>query len=710
MSEQGVKTAVICDPLALCLLKPPAEADAAIGSSQRLGIPLFFGGPHAAFFATKQEHARRVPGRLVGVSKDRNGKPALRLALQTREQHIRRERAASNICTAQALPAVAAGFYAVYHGPEGLRRIALQIHNRTRRLFSLLSGFNQAGRILNKNFFDTLQWKAASEGTAEAVYQAFLKHKINIGRPAPDCLSWSLNETTSEADTEEIFDVMKNALSPPLPPKNLGGKEKEPSFQEQDSAAPGDSSAAGPLDSAREAPENALKTDELNFPKSCRRKGGFLGHAVFNSHHSETKLLRYIHQLQEKELSLANSMIPLGSCTMKLNGAASLRPLTQPAFADIHPFAPKNQWTGYRRLIDQLEKQLCALTGFSAFSFQPNAGSQGEYAGLIALKNYHASRGEGGRDICLIPVSAHGTNPASARMAGLKPVSLASLPDGSIDAKDLDEKLRKFKNRLAGAMITYPSAYGIFEKGMPEICRKIHKAGGLVYWDGANMNALLGICAPRSIGFDIGHLNLHKTFCIPHGGGGPGAGPVGAIEKLIPFLPQENFPWAFGGDAQAADSRAAEKTPEGGASAVAASAVAASAVKKSPAGGAWKKEGDIISSAPFGNAGVLIVSWAYISLMGRSGLKKISGVRYSSRQLYSGALKAFLSNPVHRGKGPRRARSRLGFQKIQAQGGHHCGRCLQASYGLRLSRADCVLACAGDFFGGTDGERIQGGD
>ena len=592
MSEKGVKTVVVCDPLALCLLKP-ADADVAVGSSQRFGIPLFFGGPHAAFFATKKEYSRWIPGRLVGVSRDRNGKPALRLALQTREQHIRRERAASNICTAQALLAVAAGFFAVYHGPEGLRRIALQVHNKTRRLFSLLKNFHPEGQVLNKNFFDTLQWKAASEDTAEAVYQAFLKHKINIGRPAPDCLSWSLNETTTEADVQEIVSVMKSALA-----KN--------SFSAKRST---EGEAADRIAKDREEAPSGL-------PASCLRKSKFLEHAVFNSYQSETKLLRYMHHLQEKELSLAHSMIPLGSCTMKLNGAASLRPLTQPAFADIHPFAPEKQWTGFRRLIDQLEKQLCALTGFSAFSFQPNAGSQGEYAGLIAVKNYHASRGEGGRDICLIPVSAHGTNPASARMAGLKPVSLASLPDGSIDCKDLDAKLKQFKNRLAAAMITYPSAYGFFEKGMPGICRKIHQAGGLVYWDGANMNALLGICAPRSIGFDVGHLNLHKTFCIPHGGGGPGAGPVGVIEELIPFLPRENFRSAFPAEEGARPRSDGEKEKV-------------------------LRTGDIISSAPFGNAGVLIVSWAYIVLMGRSGLKKSAEFAIAHANYMAERLKPF---------------------------------------------------------------------
>ena len=563
VASNGIKTVVITDPLSLCLLKSPGEmgADVAVGSSQRLGVPLFFGGPHAAFFATKNKYARLIPGRIVGLSKDRHGKPALRLALQTREQHIRRERATSNICTSQALLATVAGFYAAYHGPEGLKRIAFQIHCLTKELFHILSDFQKdfKGRVQTKSFFDTVQFQTEF---ADKIYKSFLKHKINLGRPFPNTLSWTLNETTEKKDIREIFYILKDSLSSvskqgvPLP--------KEKSFFQE---------------------SNNLEV----IPQNYRRNSSFLTHPVFNSHHSETKMLRYIHQLQQKELSLAHSMIPLGSCTMKLNATVEMLPLSWSSFADIHPFAPKEQWVGYQEILKELEEQLCVLTGFSAFSFQPNAGSQGEYAGLLAIKNYHKSRGEEHRNICLIPVSAHGTNPASARMAGLKIVPLACTKEGAIDTVDLDKKLEIYQDTLSSIMITYPSTYGVFDRGISEVCEKVHKKGGRVYLDGANMNALLGLCKPRSLGFDVCHLNLHKTFCIPHGGGGPGAGPVGVSEELKPFLPGKGT--------------------------------------------------GAVSSAPFGSPGILPISWSYVLLSGYEGLKKSAEVAIAQANYIAEKLK-----------------------------------------------------------------------
>ena len=588
MKKQNIKTIAVADLLSLCLIRPPGEkgADVVVGSSQRFGVPLFFGGPHAAFFATRKKYARLIPGRIVGVSKDRHGRPALRLALQTREQHIRRERATSNICTAQALLAVTAGFYAVYHGPEGLKKIALKIHHLTKRLHTLLSRFQESfkGEILTKYFFDTIQWKTDH---ADTIHRAFIKHKINLGRPEKNVLSWTLSETATEKDLLEIENILTGCLPGAAP----SGK----------TALQNENTGTSPLKDAKnpshEKNQNQIlkgsknfPTDDKGIPSSCIRTTPFLTHPVFNSFHSETKMLRYIHRLQEKELSLAHSMIPLGSCTMKLNGTAEMLPVTRTAWSDIHPFAPEDQTQGYLKLIEELEKQLCEITGFSAFSFQPNAGSQGEYAGLAVIKNYHEKKGEAHRNICLIPVSAHGTNPASAHIAGLKPVPVACTEKGMIDVEDLDKKLKLYGDSLSCMMITYPSTYGIFEPGIPEICQKVREKGGRMYLDGANMNALLGLCKPQSLGFDVCHLNLHKTFCIPHGGGGPGVGPVGVTEELREFLPG--------------------------------------------------KDRNRVSSAPFGSAGILIVSWAYISLMGYEGLKKsaqtaMANANYIAEQLKS---------------------------------------------------------------------------
>ena len=557
MADKNCFTIVAVDLLSLCLLKPPGEmgADVVVGSAQNFGIPLFYGGPHPAFLATKKEFIRLMPGRIVGVSKDRHGKQAYRLSLQTREQHIRREKATSNICTAQALLAVMSSFYAVYHGPDNLKKIALKINNLTKDLYEALKSFKPL-KILNPTFFDTISFQLCSEKSALKLYQAFQKEGINLNQVDKDTLSITLDETCEESDLLQIKEVLKTALSP----------------AQQSS-----------LDSPKAIPQN------------CLRKSPYLTHPVFNSYHSETELTRYIHRLQNKELSLTHSMIPLGSCTMKLNAVTELIPVSWPEFANIHPFAPQEQTEGYQEIIQELEEQLCEITGFKAFSFQPNAGSQGEYAGLLAIKKYHSSHKESHRDICLIPTSAHGTNPASAVMAGFKVVPLACAKDGRIDSQDLDKKLEQYGKNLACLMITYPSTYGFFEE-IKGICEKIKKAGAFVYLDGANMNALLGLCKPAHLGFDVCHLNLHKSFCIPHGGGGPGVGPVGVSAKLKDFLPSHVF--------------LEEKTKLGS-----------------------------VSSAPYGSAGILIISWAYIKLMGLQGLKKSAQVAMANANYIANKLK-----------------------------------------------------------------------
>lgn len=541
MASENCLSIVATDLLSLTLLKPPGEmgADIVAGSSQNFGIPLFFGGPHAAFFATREKFIHLIPGRIVGVSKDRHQKQAYRLSLQTREQHIRREKATSNICTSQALLAVMASFYAVYHGPKALRKIALKINNLTKQLYAVLESFKDT-KSLNKTFFDTLEWELSSKETALKIYNNFQKEKINLGFPSESHLSFTINENTTTTDILQIQNILEKTL---------------PDFSSH------------------------KKLFKQSIPEDCLRTSKYLTHPVFNSYHSETELLRYIHRLQNKELSLAHSMIPLGSCTMKLNAATEMSPVSWPAFSDIHPFAPAEQSEGYKELIKELEEQLCEITGFKSFSFQPNAGSQGEYAGLLAIKKYHESKNKSHRNICFIPSSAHGTNPASAVMAGFKTIPLKCTKEGLIDSKEFEEKLQTYGKNLAAIMITYPSTYGFFEEGVKEICHKIHETGGLVYLDGANMNALLGLCKPASLGFDVCHLNLHKTFCIPHGGGGPGVGPVGLSEKLKDFLPNH---FCF---------------------------------KK-------KKGVGALSSAPYGSAGILLISWAYIKLMGLEGLKK----------------------------------------------------------------------------------------
>ncbi|HWD91344.1 MAG TPA: aminomethyl-transferring glycine dehydrogenase [Verrucomicrobiae bacterium] len=539
----GAMVTVATDLLALTLLKPPGEfgADIAVGSAQRFGVPLGYGGPHAAFFATRDAFKRHMPGRIVGVSKDSRGKPALRLALQTREQHIRREKATSNICTAQALLANIASMYACYHGPEGLRKIARRVHAMA-ELFSgavMANGF----KVDYGEFFDTVGVECGSTKKRDEIIQRGLERGVNFRAYCEDGISVAFDETTDAATLSELGSIFT-------------GKPAEPIVIEK-----------------------GVDEMEVGFREHLRRTSPFLTHKVFNSYHSETEMLRYIKRLESRDLSLTTSMIPLGSCTMKLNAAAEMLPITWPEFGKLHPFAPLKQTKGYQIIFQQLEEWLGEITGFAGISLQPNAGSQGEYAGLLVIRAYHENRGETHRNICLIPTSAHGTNPASAVMAGMKVVAVACDKDGNIDLADLRAKAEAHKNDLAALMITYPSTHGVFEETIKEICEIIHAHGGQVYMDGANMNAQVGLCRPADMGADVCHLNLHKTFCIPHGGGGPGMGPIGVAEHLVDFLPGHPVV-NLGGE--------------------------------NPIGA--------ISAAPWGSASILIISWVYIALMGGEGL------------------------------------------------------------------------------------------
>ncbi len=550
--EVGALLVVAADILALTLLKPPGEfgADVAVGSTQRFGVPLGFGGPHAAYFATRDAHKRHMAGRLVGVSHDATGRPGYRLAMQTREQHIRRDKATSNICTAQVLLAVIASMYAVYHGPRGLRAIAEQVH---RMALLLAAGLDKLGHpLVHQNFFDTVCVHAY--GDAFAVCDAAAKRGINL-RAIDECfLSIAVDETTTAQDIRAILDSVIDAYP------DLRGRD---------------------VDLDQLALENRKSKIE-------NRKSPFLTHPVFNTHHTETEMLRYLRKLESRDLSLTTSMIPLGSCTMKLNATAEMFPISWPEFAKLHPFAPDDQTAGYREMCDQLAGWLAEITGFAGVALQPNAGSQGEYAGLLAIREYHASRGQAARNICLIPTSAHGTNPASAVMAGFKVVAVACLKDGDIDLADLRAKADAHKDDLAALMVTYPSTHGVFEITIREICDIVHSYGGQVYMDGANMNAQVGLCRPGDMGADVCHLNLHKTFCIPHGGGGPGVGPIGVAKHLVPFLP-------------------ALSTIEN---------------RKS------KIENGIgpVTAAPYGSASILTISWMYIRMMGGEGLTEATTI------------------------------------------------------------------------------------
>ena len=545
---------IVCaDLLALTLLVPPGEfgADIVVGNSQRLGMPMGCGGPHAAYLACRDEYKRSMPGRLVGVSKDAQGAPAYRLALQTREQHIRREKATSNICTAQVLPAVVASMYAVYHGPQGLKRIAERVASFTA---ILSAGLQQLGlKVLTPYAFDTL----TVECEADAVLARALAGGANLRRLSASQVGVALDETSTRADVEALWAWF----------------------------SPGSTLAV----SAFEAGVEPL------IPAHLRRSSAFLTHPVFNTHHSETEMLRYIRSLSDKDLALDRSMIPLGSCTMKLNATTEMIPITWPEFAGVHPFAPADQLAGYAELDAQLRSWLCEATGYAGISLQPNAGSQGEYAGLLAIRAWHASRGEPQRNICLIPESAHGTNPASAQMVGMQVVVTKCDKDGNIDLADLQAKCTQHAERLAAIMITYPSTYGVFDTHVGEICAMVKAHGGRVYVDGANMNALVGLAAPGQFGGDVSHLNLHKTFCIPHGGGGPGVGPVCVVEDLVPFLPGHRT---------------------GGLPAV----------------------NGAVSAAPYGNAAVLPISWMYIRLMGAAGLKAATEVAILSANYVAARL------------------------------------------------------------------------
>ncbi len=538
----GCMLVVSTDLLALTLLKPPGEwgADIAVGTAQRFGVPLGFGGPHAAFFATSDAHKRAIPGRLVGVSVDSAGRPALRLALQTREQHIRREKATSNICTAQVLLAVMAGLYAVYHGPDRLRTIAQRVHRLTA---ILASGLKKAGvEVENETFFDTLTVRVDD---ADAAHSRAHAAGYNLRPIDKDRIGISFDERCMRKDVEALWHI-------------LGATGTD--VDELDGSVP------------------------LGLPTALIRESDYLTHPSFHQYHSETEMLRYLRRLQQKDIALDRSMIPLGSCTMKLNATTEMIPVTWPQFADIHPLAPLNQTPGYRRLTEELEEMLCKITGFEAVSLQPNAGSQGEYAGLLAIRRYHASRGEPERDICLIPSSAHGTNPASAVMAGMRVIVIGCDENGNIDVGDLESKASAHALELAALMVTYPSTHGVFEESVIDICETVHRHGGQVYMDGANLNALVGLSRPGQFGPDVAHLNLHKTFCIPHGGGGPGVGPIGVRTHLKPFLP---------GHRHLADP----------------------ARKSHP-----------VSAAPWGSAGILPISWAYITLMGGDGLKRATEI------------------------------------------------------------------------------------
>jgi len=550
--EKNIYCVAAADIMSLALLKAPGEfgADAVVGSTQRFGVPMGYGGPHAAFFATRDEYKRNIPGRIIGATIDAQGNLAFRMALQTREQHIRREKATSNICTAQVLLAVMAAMYAVYHGPEGIRSIAERIHRLTALLDKSLIdlGYKQ----VNKNYFDTLKivFPETEKQKISAIREEAEKLKINFRYISDNSIGISIGEPADLDDIIEIINVFAKAA----------GKEIE---------------------------ETSIKENDINteFSDKFRRTSEYLTHPVFNTYHSETEMLRYMKSLENKDLSLTHSMIPLGSCTMKLNATTEMLPITWPEFCKIHPFAPAQQTLGYKQLFRELEHQLAEITGFAAVSLQPNSGAQGEYTGLMVIREYHKNRGEGNRNVVIIPSSAHGTNPASAVMAGMKVVVANCDSNGNVDVQDLRKKAEANKENLSALMVTYPSTHGVFEEKIREICEIIHEYGGQVYMDGANMNAQVGLTSPARIGADVCHLNLHKTFCIPHGGGGPGMGPIAAASHLVPFLPQH------------------------------------------PVVDLGHEKGiHAVSSAPWGSADILVISYAYIKMMGTLGLAKASEV------------------------------------------------------------------------------------
>jgi glycine dehydrogenase len=559
----GVLVVVATDLLALTLLRPPGEfgTDIAVGSSQRFGVPLGFGGPHAAFLATAESFKRQMPGRIAGVSKDVTGKTAYRLSLQTREQHIRREKATSNICTAQVLLAIMASMYAVYHGPEGLRRIAERVHGLA---VVLAAGLRQLGfEVAAEAYFDTILVRL-TKSQSESILIRTNEAGINLRRHEDHSIGIALDEVSTEDEIRRLMEI-------------FAGHDRLP-FQVRDLS----------------------RNIDTSFPASLARASTYLTHEVFNRYHSEHEMLRYIHRLEVKDLSLVHSMIPLGSCTMKLNATTEMLPVTWPEFSRLHPFVPIEQTKGYQELFHQLEAWLAEITGFSAVSLQPNAGSQGEYTGLMVIRAYHRSQGEEHRDVCLIPVSAHGTNPASASMVGMTVVTVACDRQGNVDLADLEAKAAQYRDRLSALMLTYPSTHGVFEADVRRICQIIHTHGGQVYMDGANLNAQVGLCRPGDIGADICHLNLHKTFCIPHGGGGPGMGPIVAARHLAPFLPGHPVTQLGGKDSIGA-----------------------------------------VSAAPYGSPSIVTVSWVYIALMGRDGLTKATQVAILSANYMAKRLEKY---------------------------------------------------------------------
>jgi len=561
--HKGLAT-VAADILSLALLTPPGEfgADISVGSTQRLGVPLGYGGPHAAYFATKQKYQRQVPGRIVGVSKDVHGKPALRLALQTREQHIRREKATSNICTAQVLLAVIASMYCIYHGASGIKAIATKIHQLT---VSLSLGLEKLGyQINNDNFFDTLCVHTGDQSAADIIKIA-AGNQINLRWLDTNTIGISLDETTCKQDLINIWQIFAGTNDLPFDVSTL------------------------------------IANQSSTISAKHQRNSNYLTDEVFNRYHSETELLRYLHRLETKDLSLTTSMIPLGSCTMKLNATSEMIPVTWAEFGNIHPFVPLEQARGYQQLFAELETWLSEITGFAGISLQPNAGSQGEYAGLQVIRKYHQDQGQEHRHICLIPESAHGTNPASAVMCGMKVVAVKCDRNGNIDVQDLQSKATKYQDNLAALMVTYPSTHGVFEAEIKSICGIVHEHGGQVYMDGANMNAQVGLCRPGDFGADVCHLNLHKTFCIPHGGGGPGVGPIGVMSHLLPFLP------------------ATPKTTK----------------EAKPIGA--------ISAAPWGSASILTISWMYIAMMGEAGLTQATKVAILNANYIAKRLESYYS-------------------------------------------------------------------
>lgn len=551
--QRGALVTITCDLLALTLLESPGDlgADVAVGSSQRFGVPLFYGGPHAGFMSVRAGLKRHLPGRLVGVSRDAQGSPALRLALQTREQHIRRDRATSNICTAQVLLAVVSSLYAAYHGPGGLTRIARRVHEHTADIADALTA--RRIHVLNATFFDTLT--VAVPGRAADVVEAAREQGIRLHFEDSDTVGLSCSELTTDAHVA--------AVVASFAPRDEHGPAS--TVEEEPAAQPGRGSG---------------------IPANLSRSTEFLSHEVFNTYHSETAMLRYLRRLADRDLALDRGMIPLGSCTMKLNAATEMEPISLPGFADIHPFAPARDALGYQDLVRQLEEWLAEVTGYARVSVQPNAGSQGELAGLLAIRAYHRSRGEDQRDVCLIPSSAHGTNAASAVLAGMRVVVVASREDGTVDLDDLEAQCELHPDDVAAIMVTYPSTHGVYESGIRALCDLVHTHGGQVYVDGANMNALMGVARPGDFGGDVSHLNLHKTFCIPHGGGGPGVGPVAVAAHLAPYLPTHPF----------------HPDPE----------------RRTDAGA--------VSAAPYGSAGVLPIAWAYIRMMGARGLAEATQV------------------------------------------------------------------------------------